>query len=940
MQNWNAGAIMRRALTAALLVGISLAFLASCTAVDQTGDPSTGPSVGILVVSLTPDYRHESIPAGNRALQDLGRRLAETDSVEEVTVDIIDSEGPHAQTPPTAFPTDAARLSKYDVIVFNNSNDATAPNSTETLVLGPDQQAAFEEYVRSGGGVVGIHSAIDNQTPGSFFSHVFGTYYDQHASFQEGTIHVTDRVHPSTAHLPVEWEVTSEWYTFQSSPRGEAHILMTADETSYDGKRMGGEAPRHPMAWAREVAGGRAWYTALGHNPEIFRDEKFRMHLLGGIRWAAGLADGGAAGTVWSTYTKTPLTTDTQSPTTLEVAPDGRVFYVDRRDYNNDSTDAIVAIDPETTAKTTVLELPVDSRRLNGLKGMVLDPAFEETGWIYLFYGPRSGAIETPHNRLSRFTVSNGTIDRSTETEILRVPMQREVAGHVGGDLAWGPEGRQLYLSLGDDTYCCATGYAPLDERDGRSGYDAQRTSANTADLRGSILRIIPQDDGTYRVPEGNLFTEAKGYETEIEEGRVRPEIYAMGMRNPYRITVDERTGTLYWGDYGPDAGSWDAQRGPLGTVEYNRADSPGFYGWPYFTGENVPYKHYNFETKASGRVFSAERPINGSVNNTGLEELPPAQGSMIPAPRSLEAYLDYPAEWEEHVPYDSLREVPFPQLVGGAPMQGPVYDHKPGYGDSALPRYYEGKAFIMERGQNWIKYITFGEEGRPVEVEPFLPGVEFKRPMDLTVGPDGALYLAEWGTEYGAPNEDSGIYRIAARQDSAGPVASGTGRDPATVSDPARLERQGASESAGGSSSDATGDAVAQTFTIHPAGNRLRYEETEFTVSAGTKVKVIFENTATSPRLKHNVVLLNEPPLDNVFRRVGQAAMQTEDFVPEDPAVLAGTSLAAPGDTVSTTFTAPTEAGDYGYVCTFTGHWATMQGTMHVVEQKPGTDE
>jgi len=924
MQHGHERGMMRRVVGAALLGVFSIGVLASCTPEEQ---------INILVVSLTPDYRHESVPAGNRALQELGRRLAEDESVGEVTVDVVDSEGTHAETPPTEFPTDASQLSAYDVIVFNNSNDATSPKSTETMVLDDEQAEAFEEYVRSGGGVVGIHSAIDNQTAGSFYSRVFGAYFEQHASFQDGTIHVTDRVHPSTEHLPVEWAVESEWYTFVPNPRGEAHVLMTADETSYEGKRMGGEAPRHPMAWAREVAGGRAWYTALGHPPEIFEDEKFREHLLGGIRWAAGLTGERATGTVWNRYRKTPLATDTESPTMVEVAPDGRVFYVDRRDYNNDSTDAILSIDPETNEQTTVLELPVDSRRLNGLKGMALDPAFEENGWVYLFYGPRSGEIEEPHNRLSRFTMTDGTIDRDTETEILRVPMQRSVAGHVGGDLAWGPDGRQLYLSLGDDTYCCATGYAPLDERNGRAGYDAQRTSANTADLRGSILRIIPQDDGSYRIPENNLFTEANGFGRELEEDLVRPEIYVMGMRNPYRIAVDRETGTLYWGDYGPDAGGWDAGRGPLATVEYNRAEEPGFYGWPYFTGENVPYRDYDFETTTSGPLFSPDQPLNTSVNNTGLEDLPAAKGSMIPAPYNWAAYLQYPTEWDQHIPYADTTEVPFPQLAGGSPMQGPVYHSRDEYGDAALPRYYDGKVFILERGQNWIKYVTLTEDGRPAEVEPFLPDVEVKRPMDMTVGPDGALYLVEWGSGYGAPNEDSGIYRIAASTDTTSTLASVVFPDSVSGTD----SSSGSNATASRGASAVSGDGPA-AVTIHPEGNQLSYEETEFTVSAGQTVELTFENTASAPRLKHNVVVLNERPTENLFRRVGQAALQGDDFVPDDPAVLAGTALADPGETVSVTFTAPEEAGDYGYVCTFTGHWSTMQGTMRVVEQRSDT--
>jgi glucose/arabinose dehydrogenase len=94
--------------------------------------------------------------------------------------------------------------------------------------------------------------------------------------------------------------------------------------------------------------------------------------------------------------------------------------------------------------------------------------------------------------------------------------------------------------------------------------------------------------------------------------------------------------------------------------------------------------------------------------------------------------------------------------------MGGPVYRHREGYGADALPRYYDGKVFIMERQQNWIKYVTLDEAGEPVEVDPFLPGTTFRRPMDMTVGPDGALYVAEWGSGWDAPNEDSGIYRIA----------------------------------------------------------------------------------------------------------------------------------------------------------------------------------
>jgi azurin len=113
-----------------------------------------------------------------------------------------------------------------------------------------------------------------------------------------------------------------------------------------------------------------------------------------------------------------------------------------------------------------------------------------------------------------------------------------------------------------------------------------------------------------------------------------------------------------------------------------------------------------------------------------------------------------------------------------------------------------------------------------------------------------------------------------------------------------------------------------------------MKFKETEFTVPADTEVKLVFENTATSPSMQHNVVLLNEAPSKKIYKRVGQAGVKAgsnADYVPDDPAVLAATPISKPGETVSVTFTTPAETGDYGYVCTFPGHWATMNGTMRV---------
>jgi len=578
---------------------------------------------------------------------------------------------------------------------------------------------------------------------------------------------VTDRVHPSTSHLPEEWELEAEWYTFTEDPRGDAHVLMSADESSLDDfGDMNPDGHHHPMAWCQEIAGGRSWYTGLGHLPEHFEDENMLQHLYGGILWAGGILEGDATGTVWESYTKTALSTDTQSPSTIDVAPDGRVFYVDRRDYNNGNPEAIMILDPVTQDTTEALELPVSETRLNGIRGMVLDPDFEETGRIYLYYGPPASEVDDYHNKLSRFVVAEGAIDPDSEVEILRVPVLDNDQGHLGGNLAWGSDGEQLYLTTGDDTYWGdSSGYTPIDERADQAYNDAQRTSGDTADLRGSVLRIVPTGDGDYDVPEGNLIDAIDG----ATENDVTPEIYATGFRNPYRMSVDPATGVPYVADYGPDAGGWSASRGPPGITQYLRLDEPGFYGWPYFRGPNIPYRDYDFETGESGDLFDPENPTNDSPRNDGVIELPPAREAMITSPSNWGSLLDSPSDWEDHVPWESAEtnpstgDVPFPEIFGGSPMQGPVYRHREEFGEGALSPYFDGKVFIMGRGHNWIKYVSVNDAGEPYQVEPFLPEETFLRPMDMAVGPNGAIYLAEWGSDYGAPNDDSGIYRITA---------------------------------------------------------------------------------------------------------------------------------------------------------------------------------
>src|SRR5207249_4134479 len=150
-------------------------------------------------------------------------------------------------------------------------------------------KAAFQRYIRAGGGFVGIHSAADTEYNWPWYGGLIGAYFQSHPAIQKGAIKIEDRAHPSTALLPERWERTDEWYNFAADPRGQVHVIATLDETTYSGGAMGTD---HPIAWCQGYDGGRAWYTAGGHTRESYSEPLFLQHLLGGIQFAAGFPDG------------------------------------------------------------------------------------------------------------------------------------------------------------------------------------------------------------------------------------------------------------------------------------------------------------------------------------------------------------------------------------------------------------------------------------------------------------------------------------------------------------------------------------------------------------------------------------------------------------------------------------------------------------------------
>lgn len=221
--------------------------------------PQDPRSPRIIVFSkVTPDaYRHGSIETGTAALE----RLATDSGLEfEATEDA------------GAF-TDA-NLAGFGAVVWLH---------TSGEVLDAGQQAAFRRFVSEGGGYVGIHAATCAMYDWGWYGDLAGTWFEHHPDIQPATVHVPDRDHPSTAHLPEVWRRTDEWYNFTRPPRDGVRVLITVDESTYEGGRMGDP---HPLAWCHGFEGGRSFYTAMGHTDESYAEEPFLDHILGGIRWA------------------------------------------------------------------------------------------------------------------------------------------------------------------------------------------------------------------------------------------------------------------------------------------------------------------------------------------------------------------------------------------------------------------------------------------------------------------------------------------------------------------------------------------------------------------------------------------------------------------------------------------------------------------------------
>jgi glucose/arabinose dehydrogenase len=691
-----------------------LLFVVIITLISCSNKRSSTPHV--LVFSKTAGFHHSSIPAGIKALQEMGQKNG-------FTVDTT--------TSTNYFNEDS--LKKYAALIFLSATGD---------ILSGNEEIAVERYMQSGGGFVGIHAASDAEYDWTWYGQMIGAYFESHPAQQEANIIVKDNTHPATKGLPATWKRFDEWYNFKKISK-DLKVLLTIDEKSYTGGKNG---EFHPMSWYHEFDGGRVFYTELGHTDESYADPVYLNHLLGGIQYAMGdnKADYSKAHSVYAPdekgFSKTNLVTGTFfEPTELSVLPNLDVLVAQRRGeiylYHNDTKKIKQVGFLNVYWKTTVPGVNAEE----GLLGIKADPDFEKNHYVFVYYSP----ADTSVNRLSRFTLENDTLNPATEKVVLQFYSQRGICCHTGGSIAFGPD-KNLFVSTGDNTTPFdepgqkypSHGYAPLDDRPGHLQYDERRASGNTNDLRGKILRIKVNADASYDIPAGNLF--AKGTD------KTRPEIYVMGDRNPYRISVDQKNGFLYWGEVGPDAPTDSLEtRGPQGYDEVNQARKAGFFGWPFFIGNNYPYRAYDYATGKSGPAFDPAKPINNSKNNTGLTELPPAQPAFI---------------W---YPYGNSIDFPSVGAGGRTAMAGPIYYSDLYPAATRYPSYYDGKFMFYEWMRGFIKAVTMNEKGDFVRMEPFMGHTKFNSAIDIEVGPDGRFYVLEYGTGWFSKNADAGLARI-----------------------------------------------------------------------------------------------------------------------------------------------------------------------------------
>jgi glucose/arabinose dehydrogenase len=426
-----------------------------------------------------------------------------------------------------------------------------------------------------------------------------------------------------------------------------------------------------------------------------------------------------------------------KNPVHLAVAPDGRVFIADM------NTGEIRLYKPGSTTTTVAGTVPTRFDNEDGLLGISLHPKFAENGFLFAIFTTRD--LTNRAHVVMRYKVTGDAVDIASGVQLLNIPRVAGGRYHAAGGMAWDKDGN-LIISTGDDTNPSGPpndGFAAIYDKD--PGRDAQKSASNSNDLRGKILRIHPVDepvDGKhYTIPAGNLFPPG----TE----KTRPEIYAMGARNPYRVSTHPVTGWVFFGEVGPDAGSTVSGRGRQGHDELNVVTSAGNYGWPYCNGNNFAYNSMDYSggtPGVSGAPFDCSKPVNNSPNNTGIKELPPSRAPII---------------W-----YAGSNSTDWKEMGQGSEtaMAGPVYSYDRNNASTAkFPPQYHGRLMFWDWTRQVIKLISLDDKGAYKSLVDFpVAGSVLGSIISAEYGKDGSLYVLRYSKNgYSDDGSTGGLFRI-----------------------------------------------------------------------------------------------------------------------------------------------------------------------------------
>jgi glucose/arabinose dehydrogenase len=438
-------------------------------------------------------------------------------------------------------------------------------------------------------------------------------------------------------------------------------------------------------------------------------------------------------------WTRTVLTTQVQDPTDLEVAKDGSVVIAERtgaiKVWTQDGKLTTAGRVP-VSANVSLTEVGEDNLEEGGIHGLLLDRDFLRTRKVYIRYSVPNSVGKNGEGvfRVSTFTLTKANkLDLRSERKVIDTPAEWAHCCHYGGDMEWKKDGTIL-MTVGDDTSPRDEGWNPRDKRKGREAFDADRTAQNKRDRRGKVLRFNP--DGS--VPKDNPHVKNPAYD---------PYVFAMGFRSDYRMGYDPKTDTTYVGNVGPDARTPDDTRGPQGFDELEVIPRKGGtnHGWPHCIADNKPYKDYDYATGTTKGALSCK--------------------GMTPAA----------------IFYDYSYSAEFPLVGSGTrtSMAGPVYRYA-GTGALKLPDSFQGKLLHWDwsRSIMWATPVnadgtldtagltpwSVGTPNTFVGIGSAVPAGGPAAPNEVVVGPDGALYVAEYGSGY-YQNTNSAISRISCFQ-------------------------------------------------------------------------------------------------------------------------------------------------------------------------------